>query len=166
MVFQDPQGSLNPHWPAWRIVTEPAAAARRIDRKARRELAAALMGRVGLDAGALERSPGEFSGGQRQRLAIARALSAAPKILLLDEPTSALDVSVQAQVLDLLLELQRRDGLAYLFVSHDFAVVRQVADRIAVMRAGRFVEHDPAAEVLLNPQHEYTRALLAAVPHL
>jgi peptide/nickel transport system ATP-binding protein len=166
MVFQDPQGSLDPRWPAWKIVTEPAAAAQLLGRAARRELAASLFAKVDLDAGALERLPHEFSGGQRQRLAIARALSVAPRVLVLDEPTSALDVSVQAQVLNLLVELQDRERLAYLFVSHDMGVVRHVADRIAIMQRGRIVEAGEAATVLADPQHPYTRTLLAAVPQL
>lgn len=166
MVFQDPQGSLNPHWPAWRIVSEPATVDARLGRRARRDLAAALFTRVGLEPSAIDRLPREFSGGQRQRIAIARALSVGPRLVLLDEPTSALDVSIQAQIIDLLLELQHRDGLAYLFVSHDFAVVRQIADRIAVMRQGRIVECGPALEILDHPQHPYTRELLAAVPRI
>ena len=166
MVFQDPQGSLNPQWASWRVVTEPAVVKQSLSRRERRELAARLFGEVGLDPAAIDRLPREFSGGQRQRIAIARALSAGPRMLLLDEPTSALDVSIQAQIIDLLLDLQRRERLAYLFVSHDFAVVRQIADRIAVMRAGRIVESGSARDVLDDPQHSYTRELLAAVPHL
>jgi peptide/nickel transport system ATP-binding protein len=166
MVFQDPQGSLDPRWSAWKIVTEPAAAAQSLGRAARRELAASLFAKVDLDTGALERLPHEFSGGQRQRLAIARALSVAPRVLVLDEPTSALDVSVQAQVLNLLVELQDRERLAYLFVSHDMGVVRHVADRIAIMQRGRIVEAGEAATVFADPQHPYTRTLLAAVPQL
>jgi peptide/nickel transport system ATP-binding protein len=166
MVFQDPQGSLNPQWPAWRIVSEPATVNARLTRRTRRDLAAELFAKVGLDAAAIDRLPREFSGGQRQRIAIARALSVGPRLVLLDEPTSALDVSIQAQIIDLLVELQRRERLAYLFVSHDFAVVRQIADRIAVMRQGRIVESGPALEVLDHPQHPYTRELLAAVPRI
>lgn len=166
MVFQDPQGSLNPQWPAWRIVSEPAAVKSRLQRRARRELAAELFVKVGLDVSAIDRLPREFSGGQRQRIAIARALSVRPRLVLLDEPTSALDVSIQAQIIDLLVDLQRRERLAYLFVSHDFAVVRQIADRIAVMRHGRLVESGPALDVLDHPQHPYTRELLAAVPRI
>lgn len=166
MVFQDPQGSLNPQWPAWRIVSEPVTVKISLTRRERRELAAELFAKVNLETSAIDRLPREFSGGQRQRIAIARALSVGPKLVLLDEPTSALDVSIQAQIVDLLLELQRREHLAYLFVSHDFAVVRQIADRIAVMRAGRLVESGRALDVLDHPQHAYTRELLAAVPRI
>jgi len=166
MVFQDPQGSLDPRWPSWRIVTEPLAAQRRTARGARRALAAELFAKVGLDPSAIDRLPHEFSGGQRQRIAIARALSVQPRLMLLDEPTSALDVSVQAQVLNLLMDLQDREGLAYLFVSHDMGVVRHIADRIAIMQAGQIVETGDAAAVMAAPQHPYTRTLLTAVPQL
>ncbi len=166
MVFQDPQGSLDPRWPVWRIVTEPAAAAQHMSNAQRRELAAGLLRKVALDERAVERLPHEFSGGQRQRIAIARALSVQPRMLVLDEPTSALDVSVQAQVLNLLVELQDREQLAYLFVSHDFGVVRHIADRIAIMQRGVIVERGEAAAVLADPKDPYTRALLAAVPRL
>lgn len=166
MVFQDPQSSLDPRWPVWKIVTEPLAAQQGAGRTERRSVAAELFGKVGLDPGAIDRLPHEFSGGQRQRVAIARALSVQPKLLLLDEPTSALDVSVQAQVLNLLMDLQDRDGLAYLFVSHDLGVVRHISDRIAIMQAGSIVESGEAAAVMADPQHPYTRTLLAAVPKL
>ena len=166
MVFQDPQGSLDPRWPAWRIVTEPLTVAGRKGRAERRRLAAALFDRVGLSQDAIDRRPHEFSGGQRQRIAVARALSVQPRLLLLDEPPSALDVSVQAQILNLLMDLQDAAGLAYLFVSHDLAVVRHIADRIAIMQRGVIVETGDTATVLASPQHPYTRTLLAAVPRL
>ncbi|RVT90982.1 dipeptide ABC transporter ATP-binding protein [Sphingomonas crocodyli] len=166
LVFQDPQSSLDPRWPVWRIVTEPLAARRRVSRAERRDVAAELFAKVGLDASAIDRLPHEFSGGQRQRIAVGRALSVRPKLLLLDEPTSALDVSVQAQVLNLLMDLQDREGLAYLFVSHDLGVVRHISDRIAIMKAGCIVESGDAAAVLADPSHAYTRTLLSAVPQL
>jgi peptide/nickel transport system ATP-binding protein len=166
MVFQDPLSSLNPRWPIWRVITEPVSAVRRVGRGLRRDLAAQLCEQVDLSPDALNRLPHEFSGGQRQRIAIARALSLQPRVILLDEPTSALDVSVQAQILNLLLDLQDSTGLAYLFVSHDLAVVRHLSDRIAVMEQGRIVETGSAREVLHHPQHPYTRKLLAAMPEL
>src|SRR5690606_37483762 len=125
-----------------------------------------LLDRVGLPSNSADRYPHEFSGGQRQRIAIARALAVEPKVLVCDEPTSALDVSVQAQLLELLLELQRDSGLAYLFLTHDFGVVAYLSDRIAVMDQGRLVEPGPAEQVLHRPMHEQTRRMLAAVPRL
>jgi peptide/nickel transport system ATP-binding protein len=125
---------------------------------------AELLRRVGLEADHMSRYPHEFSGGQRQRICIARALGVEPRLIVADEPTSALDVSVQAQVLELMLELQQSMGLAYLFISHDMAVVEEMAHRVAVMRAGRIVEMGPRRDVLGDPRHPYTSALLAAVP--
>jgi peptide/nickel transport system ATP-binding protein len=164
IVFQDPQSSLNPRWPVWRIITEPYAARNKARRAVLRELGADLFRKVGLEPSMVDRLPHEFSGGQRQRIAIARALSVKPKLLLLDEPTSALDVSVQAQVLNLLMDLQDSEQLAYLFVSHDLSVVRHISDRIAILYQGIIVESGDAAEIMANPQHDYTRALLAAAP--
>ncbi|MBP0457164.1 ATP-binding cassette domain-containing protein [Streptomyces montanisoli] len=171
VVLQDPYSSMNPRLRVADIVAEPlvthdpAMRGRRGGARARlRERVGDLLDSVGLDAGIQDRYPHEFSGGQRQRISIARALALAPRLVVLDEPTSALDVSVQASVLDLLARLQREHGLTYVFVSHNLAVVRQVADRVAVMRAGRLVEVGDAAEVFRSPRHAYTRELLAAVP--
>ncbi len=162
MVFQDPYGSLDPRQKIARIVAEPLGLLRLTHTEAAERTIEALA-EVGLGTEALDRYPHEFSGGQRQRIAIARALITRPALLVADEPVSALDVSVQAQVLNLLAELQRRHGLALLFISHDLAVVAHLADRIAVMQAGKLVEEGPREQVLSAPSHPYTRNLLAAV---
>jgi ABC-type oligopeptide transport system ATPase subunit len=167
IVFQDPYASLDPRMTVHDIVAEPMFVHRAtlgLDRRARTERVVELLGLVGLGPQHLHRYPHEFSGGQRQRIGIARALATGPELLLLDEPTSALDVSVQAQVLNLLCDLQARLGLTYLFISHDLAVVRYMCDRLAVIRAGRIVEEGPTERVFREPAHDYTRALLAAVP--
>uniref|UniRef100_UPI003A86A037 oligopeptide/dipeptide ABC transporter ATP-binding protein n=1 Tax=Streptomyces sp. Agncl-13 TaxID=3400628 RepID=UPI003A86A037 len=163
IVPQDPMSSLDPRMPVGDIVAEPLYA-RRVPRDVVAARVPRLLGQVGLAAADAERYPHQFSGGQRQRIAIARALAVEPALLLLDEPVSALDVSVQAQILDLLLRLKRELGPAYLLVSHDLAVVRQIADRVSVMYAGRTVETGPVAEVFDAPRHPYARALLSAVP--
>ncbi|HSM08784.1 MAG TPA: ATP-binding cassette domain-containing protein [Gemmatimonadota bacterium] len=166
VVFQDPYGSLNPRLTVGSMLREALGVhgiARGGDARRRVE---ALLDRVGLPADASGRYPHEFSGGQRQRVGIARALSVEPEFIVLDEPVSALDVSVQAQILNLLRELQRDLGLTYLFVSHDLAVVRNLADRIVVMHRGRIVEQGTSDRVLSAPQAEYTRRLLAAVPRI
>jgi oligopeptide/dipeptide ABC transporter ATP-binding protein len=161
MVFQDPQASLNPRQPVGTILTTPFRA--QGIRPTRAQLVE-LLRQVGLSEEHLERYPHEFSGGQRQRIGIARALAVKPDLLVCDEPVSALDVSVQAQVLNLLADLRDELGLSYVLVAHDLAVVRQVADRLAVMYLGTIVEEGPASEVYSAPAHPYTRALLSAVP--
>ncbi len=167
IVFQDPFASLNPRMRVNEILEEGVASLRPdIPPAERTERVAALLERVGLRRDVLARYPHEFSGGQRQRLAIARALAVEPKLIVADEPTSALDVSVQAQILNLLKELQRELGVAYLFITHNFGVVEYLAHDIAVMKNGKLVEIGTADDVLYRPQHEYTRALLAAVPRL
>ncbi|UCM91158.1 ABC transporter ATP-binding protein [Streptomyces marincola] len=163
MVFQDPYASLNPRMTVGRIIAEPLVAHGLGDREAR---VAALLAQVGLDPSAADRHPRDFSGGQRQRIGIARALAPEPSVLICDEPVSALDVSVQAQVVNLLTDLQRRLGLAMLFIAHDLAVVRQVSHRIAVMHRGRIVETGTADDICDRPREPYTRALLAAAPVL
>jgi peptide/nickel transport system ATP-binding protein len=163
-VFQDPFSSLNPRMTAYDIVSEPLVIHGVGDADERFARVKEMMGLVGLDVRHLRRYPHSFSGGQRQRIGIARALALGPELLICDEPVSALDVSVQAQVLNLLADLRAALGLAYLFISHNLAVVNYLADRIAVMCAGRIVELAPAAELFRNPVHPYTRALLAAVP--
>jgi peptide/nickel transport system ATP-binding protein len=163
-VFQDPFGSLNPRMTAYDIVSEPLVIHGIGDEDERFARVKEMMGLVGLDVRHLRRYPHSFSGGQRQRIGIARALALGPELLICDEPVSALDVSVQAQVLNLLADLRLALGLAYIFISHNLAVVNYLADRIAVMCAGRIVELAPAAELFRNPVHPYTRALLAAVP--
>ena len=164
MVFQDPYGSLNPRMTAGAMLAEPLLLHESLSAAQREARVAELLGLVGLPADAQARYPHEFSGGQRQRLAIARALAARPQVIVCDEPVSALDVSIQAQILNLLTDLQQRLGLAYVFISHDLAVVRQVATDIGVMYLGKLVETGPAAEVFRRPRHPYTQALLAAVP--
>jgi ABC-type glutathione transport system ATPase component len=167
MIFQDPFASLDPRMRVGEIVGEPLAIHEpKLSAAERRERSAAILSRVGLSGDALRRYPHEFSGGQRQRIGIARALILRPKLIVADEPVSALDVSVGAQVLLLLQELQSEFGLTYIFISHSLPVVAQLATRIAVMRAGSFVEMGEAEQVLHQPAHEYTRELLSAVPAL
>ncbi|MFB6117182.1 ABC transporter ATP-binding protein [Halosegnis sp.] len=167
MVFQDPLASLNPRQTVGSIVTAPMEVHGIGDDKAdRRARAEELLERVGLEAGHMDRHPGQFSGGQQQRVALARALSLEPDLLVADEPVSALDVSVQAQILDLLDELQAEFGLSLLLVSHDLSVVRQIADRVAVMYLGEIVETAPVEELFRDPQHPYTQSLLSAVPRI
>ena len=167
MVFQDPINSLNPRHTVFQIVGEaleihfPA-----MNRAARREKVAALLVQVGLTADHLDRYPHQFSGGQRQRIGIARALAVEPDLIICDEPVSALDVSVQAQIVNLLADLQERLGLAYLFIAHDLAVVEHLSDTVLVMNQGKIVEAADAETLYRNPQNEYTRRLLAAVPTL
>ena len=165
MIFQDPFGSLNPRLSIFQIIGEaleihfPA-----MSREERRGRVAELLRQVGLQPEMMERYPHEFSGGQRQRIGIARALAVKPKFIVCDEPVSALDVSVQAQIVNLLQDLQDELGLTYLFIAHDLAVVEHISDHVLVMYHGKIVESAPAEQIYENPQHDYTRKLLAAVP--
>jgi len=166
LIFPDPASSLNPRWTILDIVAEPLVVQGKLSRSERMTRAFSLLERVGLSAEIAERPAAELSGGQRQRLAIARALTLQPKILILDEALSALDCSVQAQIANLLLELQSSLGMTFLFISHDLTMAAHLADEIAVMSRGQIVEHGPAAKILRTPASEATRQLLAAVPQL
>ncbi|CAG1012219.1 MAG: ABC transporter ATP-binding protein [Rhizobiaceae bacterium] len=165
MIFQDPYASLNPRLPVHELVTEPARIHGIVSARDQRDLAAELVRSVGLDEDAVDLYPHQFSGGQRQRLCIARALSVKPKLIVADEPVSALDVSIARQVTDLMLALQEREGISFLFISHDIAVIERVSHRIAVMHGGEIVETGPSQAVLRYPRHAYTCRLLASVPH-
>jgi oligopeptide transport system ATP-binding protein len=164
IVFQDPYASLNPRMTVGDIVAEPLVIHDVGNRRSRRRSAEQLLEVVGFNPDFINRYPHEFSGGQRQRIGIARALALNPRLIVCDEPVSALDVSIQAQILNLLKNLQKEFGLAYLFIAHDLAVVRTMADRIAVMNRGRIVESGPAEQVYTTPKDPYSQALLAAVP--
>lgn len=164
MVFQDPHGSLNPRLPVGDIIAEPLVIHDVGNRAERRARVSELAASVGLRSADMDRYPHQFSGGQRQRIAIARALALEPSLVVADEPVSALDVSIQSQILNLLKDLQAALGLAYLFVSHDLAVVRYIAGRVAVMYLGTIVEEATADDLFANPRHPYTRALIAAAP--
>jgi len=164
IVFQDPYSSLDPRMTVGDIVGEPLVVHRVGTRRERRARVRELLEVVGFDPTFVNRYPHEFSGGQRQRIGIARALALSPRLIVCDEPVSALDVSIQAQIINLLKDLQQEFELAYLFIAHDLAVVRSVSDRIAVMRRGEIVESGPAEAVYTSPREEYTRALLASVP--
>ena len=164
IIFQDPYASLNPRMRVGTIVGEPFAIHKTLQGSEREDRVIELLKIVGLDSGAMRRYPHEFSGGQRQRIGIARALALNPKLIVADEPVSALDVSIQAQITDLLLELQRKFGLAYLFISHSIPVVEQLSRRIGVMYLGKLVEVGTAEQICWSPKHPYTQALISAVP--
>jgi oligopeptide transport system ATP-binding protein len=164
IVFQDPYASLNPRMTVGDIVAESLVVHNVGNRRSRRRSAEQLLEVVGFNPDFINRYPHEFSGGQRQRIGIARALALNPRLIVCDEPVSALDVSIQAQILNLLKDLQKEFGLAYLFIAHDLAVVRTMSDRIAVMNRGKIVEYGPAEQVYSHPKDAYSQALLAAVP--
>jgi len=164
MVFQDPYSSLNPRKTVDQIVGEPLRIHTKLSRAERAERVRWLLEKVGLSARHVNRYPHEFSGGQRQRIGIARALATNPKIVIADEPVSALDVSIQAQVINLMQDLQEEFGLSYVFIAHDLSVVRHISNRIAVMSWGNIVEIGPAEEIYRHPQHQYSKTLLAAAP--
>jgi peptide/nickel transport system ATP-binding protein len=165
MIFQDPVGSLNPRMTVAQIIGEPLLVAGLAEGKALDDRVAELMVQVGLEPAWRERYPHAFSGGQRQRIGIARAIALNPRVVVADEATSALDVSLRAQMLDLMMSLQDRLGLSYVFISHDIGVIRYVCDRVAVMYRGRIVETGATDRVCEEPEHPYTRALLSAIPH-
>jgi peptide/nickel transport system ATP-binding protein len=160
VVFQDPYSSLDPRMTVHEVIAEPL----RINKKYNPHRVDELLAHVGLSSSVASRRPPEFSGGQRQRIAIARALALQPDVLILDEAVSALDVSIQAQIINLLQALQREFGLTYVFISHDLSVVRHIADEVAVMYLGRFIEHGPTEQIFETPAHPYTQALLSAIP--
>ena len=164
MIFQDPQDSLNPRMTVGSIISEPMLEHQRLKKKQRQERVEQLLNSVGLDPNVTNRYPHEFSGGQRQRIGIARALSLSPDFIICDEPIAALDVSIQAQVINLLEDLQEEFGLTYLFISHDLSMIRHIANRVAVMYLGRIVELASSHELYSRPVHPYTKALLSAVP--
>ena len=166
MIFQDPYSSLNPRMTTGETVSEPLRVHGLTEKGKERERAQELLSRVGLGSHAFARYPHEFSGGQRQRIGIARALAMNPKLIICDEPVSALDVSIQSQILNLLMDLQDQQSLSYLFIAHDLSVVKHVSDRIAVMYLGRIVEMAPRRALFDSPAHPYTRALLSAIPSM
>jgi ABC-type glutathione transport system ATPase component len=166
LIFQDPANSLNPRWNTLEILLEPLVLQGKLSKEEMKQRVFFLLDRVRLSSEILKRAPSELSGGQRQRLAIARALALDPRLLILDEALSALDCSVQAQIANLLMELQNAFGMTYLFITHDLAMAAHLADEIAVMHRGRIVDQGPAEKVLRQPAHEATRQLLASVPKM